>query len=306
MLTVVKPKNLSDLCEIMEVHGDQTKLLAGGTDTLAHKDPFADTKMLIDLCRFDELQGIEPDTEGWIRIGAATTHQQIVDSPIIRRRAHLLALACAQIGSVQIRNRGTIGGNLANASPAADSVPALVCFQSQLELFSTHGTRRLPINDFFRGPGTTAIKTAEIIKAIYLPPFGGRQVAFYKKIGQRRGMCCAIASVAFLAKSTSDGRLHSPRIALGAVAPNILDAHTAANVLDDKQLTPELITQAATICSGLAEPIDDLRASADYRKHVVSALLRVGLLEVYEHMLKNKRRTQQRKHARQARKTKKP
>jgi len=290
MVDYLRLYTLEDVAEMLWAEGPQLALLAGGTDLMVRRRDWSEIKLLLDIKRVQELKGIGFDEQGRIRVGAGETHQDIADHPLIVKRAHLLALACGAVGSFQIRNLGTIGGNLANASPAADTVPALFCLGARVVLVGRERRREVAVEEFFIGPGKTVRESDELIESVRFQPSSGRMAVFFKKAGQRRGMCCSKASVAFSARRHSDGRLTSVRIALGAVAPTVVPAREAAAELENKVLVPELIERAARLCEQAARPIDDIRSTIDYRRQVVGALLKMGLLEILDHMRRMQKR----------------
>jgi CO/xanthine dehydrogenase FAD-binding subunit len=247
-------------------------------------EAFADRKIVIDISGVPELRGIELTADKQIRIGACVTHQEVADHPLIQRRARLLGLACGSIGSLQIRNRGTIGGNLGNASPAGDSIPALTCLDARVELGGRDRARSVPVLELFEGPGQLRTGPDELITAVRVPVRKGRTVAFFKKAGLRKGMSCSKASVAFCARRHGDGRLTGVRVALGAVAPTVIMVPGAQEALEDRLLSPGFIREAAAACVQAARPIDDIRSTAEYRRQVVGGLLTEGLLEILDHM----------------------
>ena len=243
----------------------------------------------------EQLRDIAVDpADDCLVIGAAATHEEVAWHPQVSRRAQLLAQACRLVGSAQIRNLGTLGGNLGNASPAADSVPALACLDAEVVLSGRNKQRRLPVLEFFTGPGSSVRQPDEVISSLRLPRQRGRQVSFFLKAGQRRGMCCSKASVAFRARSHSDGRLSGVRVALGAVAPTVVRVPEAEQVLEGRRIEPRLIDEAAAACSRAARPIDDIRSTAEYRKAVVGALLTDGLFRLGDKM-KQRRRPRRRR-----------
>jgi CO/xanthine dehydrogenase FAD-binding subunit len=274
---------LEDVLEMLWAEGPVCLLVAGGTDLLVRPQRLAEKKIGLDVSQLPELLGIGLDEEGRIRIGASMTIQEIADHPLIQRRLHLLALACSAIGSFQIRNRGTLGGNLGNGSPAGDSIPALACLNSKVVVAARVRRREVDVCEFLKGPGKTECGQDEVIESVRVSIPDGRTAAFFKKAGQRRGMCCSKASVAFMAKSEGDGRLVNVRISLGAVAPTILRVPLAENVLENHRLNREVIAEAAKACTNAALPVDDIRSSKEYRRHVVGALLQEGLFEIMDH-----------------------
>ncbi len=299
MISFLQVSALPDVTELLWADGPTTLVIAGGTDVLVRPEPFAGKNLVVDVSRLDALRGIGLTEQGSIRIGAGVTHQEVADDQLIRRRARLLSLACRSVGSLQIRNRGTLGGNLGNASPAADSVPALVCLDARVRLVSRDRTRSVPVEEFFKGPGQTVMGCDEVIESVCLPPRKGRTVAIFKKAGQRRGMCCAKATVALVARRHGDGRLTDVRVAMGAVASTVIGVPRAVEALEDRVLDPELIQKAARACCDAARPIDDIRSTAEYRRAVVGALMTEGLSEVLDHIqsierLAGRRRTRRR------------
>ncbi len=283
MVSFIKVTEIEDVTELLWADGPQALILAGGTDLLVKKNSMDGRSLLVDISNLPAILGIGMDDGGLIRIGAAQTHQSIADDPLVRRRARVLSLACGAVGSLQIRNRGTIGGNLGNASPAGDSLPALACLDAHVYLVSRDRKRAVPVQEFFLGPGSTTMAPDELIESVRFIPRTGRTVAFFKKAGQRLGMCCSKATLAFVAKRHGDGRLSEVRIAMGAVAPTVIRVPRAETILEGKILKPSLIRDAAEACRQAAVPIDDIRSTAKYRKNVVGALLTEGLLEVFDH-----------------------
>lgn len=290
MVNFIKLTSLEDVTELLWSDGPESLLIAGGTDILVREKPFLDMRILVDISQVDELKRVAEGEGGALSVGAGLTHQEIVDHPVIRRRARLLQLACGSVGSFQIRNRGTLGGNLGNASPAGDSIPALVCLDARVELVARSRRRNVDALSFFTGPGENARQIDEVIESVEIPRRKGRSVAFFKKAGQRRGMCCSKASVALLARRHTAGHLSGVRVALGAVAPTVIRATEAEEILEGRSLKPAVIRQAAEACCKAVRPIDDIRSTADYRRQVVGALLTEGLFEIYDHMRKLKKR----------------
>jgi CO/xanthine dehydrogenase FAD-binding subunit len=298
MPSYVRANELDDVTELLWADGPNAQLIAGGTDLLVRPGAMQDKALVVDISRVPSLLRIVQHDDGWLTIGAGVTHERIARDPLVRRKARLLGLACGAVGSLQIRNRGTLGGNLGNASPAADSLPALACLDARVRLTARSRQRDLTLAEFFTGPGTTCLAPDELIEAVRLPPRRGREVAFFKKAGQRLGMCCSKATVAVLARRHGDGRLSDVRVALGAVAPTVLAVPQAAAALEGRRLEPAVIRTAAAACTAAAAPIDDIRSTADYRRRVVGALLAEGLLEARDHLAQLERRRQRRQRSR--------
>jgi CO/xanthine dehydrogenase FAD-binding subunit len=297
MVAFIKLTLLEAVTEFLWSDGPESLLIAGGTDILVGPRPFTDKHILIDISQVTELKKVTVGAGGVLSVGVGLTHQEIVDHPVIRRRARLLQLACGRVGSIQIRNRGTLGGNLGNASPAGDSIPALACLDARVVVAGRSRRREFDLLSFFTGPGETALQVDEVIESVQIPEREGRSVAFFKKAGQRRGMCCSKASVALLARRRSPKSLSDVRVALGAVAPTVLRIPEVEQVLEGRRLTPAVIREAAEACSRAANPIDDIRSTADYRRQVVGALLTEGLFEIADHMqlLEQRRRSAKRR-----------
>jgi CO/xanthine dehydrogenase FAD-binding subunit len=189
----------------------------------------------------------------------------------------LLSLAAAEVGAAQIQNRGTIGGNIVNASPAADGLPALYVYGAEVVLASAAGTRVLPVGDFVRGPRRTALEHGEILSEIRVPKLAasGQPLFFFEKVGSRRAQTITKGSVTVHAW-LDDGRLVDPRIALGSVGPTIIRAREAERTIE-AELTSATIKEAARLVSEAASPIDDIRSTAQYRRELVGGLLLRGL-----------------------------
>ncbi|HOX42538.1 MAG TPA: FAD binding domain-containing protein [Myxococcota bacterium] len=292
--------SLEDVAEMLWAEGPTCALVAGGTDLLV-RAPRPERTLWLDISRCAELAGIGLDAQGRLRVGALACHQEVVEHPLVRRHARLLGLACASVGSLQIRNRGTLGGNLGNASPAADTLPALVCLGASVRLVARQGAREVPVSELYTGPGQTVLRPDELIESVRVPLRRGRAAACFKKAGQRKGMCCSKASVALDARVRPGLRLVDVRVAMGAVAPTVLGVPAAEALLEGQRLSPRLIAQAAEACVAAARPIDDLRSSAGYRRAVVGALLSEGLLEILERLRRAERRAEGLRRARRAR-----
>ena len=217
----------------------------------------------INLWPLRELRGIRRRPGGGLVIGALTTFSQLRASPLVHRHAPLLAQAAREIGGVQIQNRATLGGNIVNASPAADTVPVLAVAEATLVLASARGQREIAIGDFFLDRRKTALQPDELLIEVQLPPLPGP--GFFRKVGTRAAN--AISKVVFAAVRAEDA--HSARIAIGSVAPTVVRARRTEAALASGA---GLAQAAATLQTEIA-PIDDLRSTAAYRRHVVSNLL---------------------------------
>jgi CO/xanthine dehydrogenase FAD-binding subunit len=269
----VRVKSESELAEVLRTPGAVP--FAGGTDLMVKiRSGLTVPGILVDLSRIESLRGVdEGDTA--VRIGAATPEAELLDSPTLRERAPLLPLALRTLGSVQIRNRGTLGGNLANASPAADSAIPLLLYDAQLALASTEGERCVELDQFFVGPGKTILRPGEYIRSILLPALAssdGEAVPFFHKVGKRRALTISIASLGSLLHLEGE-RVVDARVAAGSVAPTPIRLRRVERRLEGEALTDKTIADAAGIAEAEVSPIDDVRATAGYRREVIGALL---------------------------------
>jgi CO/xanthine dehydrogenase FAD-binding subunit len=265
----LKPRTLEEAIELLtKIRG--SRVLAGGTDLLVDlKTGRVSAEALVDIGAIRELRGVE-DLGDRIRIGAATRLQELVESDVVARELPLLRNAVESMGSWQIRNLATVGGNLCNASPAADTAPPLLAYEAELVIVGPRGTRVVPITKFFTGYRRTALEEGEILKEIVI---GKRAWSgwSYIKLGRRSSFTLSIGSVAVLT-STRGGVLEDVRIALGSVAPTPIRAYRAEEYLRGREVSLEVLERAAEIAREEASPIDDVRASAWYRREMVYRL----------------------------------
>ncbi|MBN1902100.1 xanthine dehydrogenase family protein subunit M [Candidatus Sumerlaeota bacterium] len=254
--------------------------LAGGTDLLIRmKEGVSKPGMIIILEKIGKIKVIKA-SKNRIRIGGAATFDAIIRSKIIQNKAPVLAAACEKIGSPQIRNRGTIGGNIANASPCADSVPALAVLEAEVALVSQSGERRLPVIECFKGPKKNAFRPDEIISHIEFPAPKQPLRSFYLAKGQRKALSITKLSVACQMEIDSGGKVKKARIAYGAVAPTVIRGYAVEEFLTGKALSPGVLKEAEEIARKEIKPIDDIRSTMEYRRIVTGALLRRGLSSV--------------------------
>ena len=245
---------------------------AGGTDLMvlleAGKLPH---RKFLSIWKFAELRGIDVSSKS-LSIGALSTYTEIQRNAILQREFPLLCRAASETGSVATQNRGTLGGNIANASPAADSPPALLVYDAEIELTSAKGTRRLPYRDFHTGYKKMQMRDDELIGRIHLKRMLNRRREYYRKVGTRKAQ--AISKICFAAAANVDrGRISEVRIALGSVAPTVLRATETEKVLGSEKLTSSLLEAAQATLGREISPIDDMRSTADYRRRVAQNLL---------------------------------
>ena len=275
-MTVLVPTGLDEALAALADAPD-AHVLAGGTDLMVElnhgrRRPPA----VIAVGRVPELRGWSVEDGGVLRVGAATTYAELM-SPGPAAWSPALAAASRTVGSPQIRNAGTIGGNLGTASPAGDTLPVLVALDAEVELASASGRRRLPVAEFLTGPKRTALAPAELIVGVRFPSLGSAGAQEYLKVGTRNAMVIAVASCAVVVEPAH----HAVRVGLGSVGPVPLRAPAAEawatehvdwadGAVDDPDTFGRLVAEAA-------RPIDDHRSTAAYRRHAVAVLAARGL-----------------------------
>jgi aerobic carbon-monoxide dehydrogenase medium subunit len=267
----VRPNNLSELFDALSHYGSKAKLLAGGTDlTIALKERMISPEVIIDLNHVRrELAGIDASKNS-VKIGAMTTYTEIETNPTVMRYARALSEAASQVGTYQIRNLGTIGANLANGSPAADTAPPLIVLNAKIHLRNKNGEREMPVEDFMTGVKKTAIRPDEIITSIEIP-ISNRLSSFWMRSAKRNENVISVVSVA-VASEILSGRFGGSRIALGAVAPTPILAKESSSKLTGSPIGPETIEKVSNLAAKESKPISDVRASADYRRQLVYVL----------------------------------
>jgi CO/xanthine dehydrogenase FAD-binding subunit len=266
------PRNLSDTLDRLAREPGTWKPFAGGTDLMvlleAGKLPH---RKFLNIWNLSELRGIEV-TPGHVTVGALTTYSDVRRHELLAREFPLLCRAAAETGSIATQNRGTLGGNIANASPAADSPPAFLVYDAELELVSAGDARWLPYQGFWNGYKQIALRKDELIRAIRLPRDKSAWTQFYRKVGTRRAQ--AISKVCFAgALRTEAGRLADVRIALGSVAPMVLRAIETEKILRGEKPTATIVRRAQETLAREIAPIDDMRSTARYRLRIAQNLL---------------------------------
>jgi CO/xanthine dehydrogenase FAD-binding subunit len=266
------PRDLGSALEKLAREPGHWKPFAGGTDlmVLLEAGKLAHRKF-VNIWNLDELRRIEMTPEH-ITIGSLATYTQVRSHETLSQEFPLLGRAAAETGSIATQNRGTLGGNIANASPAADSPPALLVYDAEIELVSTKGSRWLPYRSFHTGYKKMSMRPGELIRAVRLQRATSVWKHHYRKVGTRRAQ--AISKVCFAgAARVEDGRIADVRIALGSVAPTPLRATETENLLrGERSATAALSAAQATLASEIA-PIDDMRSTARYRRRVAQNLL---------------------------------
>lgn len=270
----LEARNLRQAISLLQRHGEDARLVAGSTDFLVRwRQGFWRPSCVVNIKGISSLRRITYSARNGLNLGALATVQAIELDPRIRRHYEALASGATSFAGVQVRNLATVGGNVCNASPAGDTLPALLAFDAQCDIAGPEGARTLPLTEFFRGPGRTALSTGEVLTGLKLPPAQPRTGSLYIKHSPRGAMDIATVGVASVLTLEDDGRTcKDARIALGAVGPVPFRASAAEAVLKGKEVTDDLLAEAANEARNQATPIDDVRGSADYRKEMVEAL----------------------------------
>ena len=274
----------------LEVSGADARVIAGGTDLVLNmKKKKILPRRVISLHNLKELDFVRTqDSE--IRIGALTRHADLAENPFLKKVFPILCEAVGLIGSWQIRNVGTIGGNICNASPAADSAPPLLVLNAQLIVASRKAEKKIPLDSFFSGPGETVLESGQVLKEIVIELPKQRAAGCYLKLRRRKAVDVSLAGVAFQAETGSDGKtLARVGIALGGVAPTPIRVPEAEALLNGLPLDEALtkISECAKITVRATNPIDDVRATASYRRTIVDVFFHQCAQKVLN-TLKNK------------------
>lgn len=278
-LEIYQPTTLQEASRLLQDKGAGGRFLAGGTDlVIAIKEKGLVPKYLVDLKKVPGLSGIRENVDGSITIGALTTMREIETDPLLIKKYPFLCQSAAEVGSIQIRNRATVGGNMANATPSADVAPSLIALDAIAKIVGATGERIVALEEFFRGPGQTIMSSDEILTEIIIPKTSPQLVGEYIKFSPRDMMDLAYVGVAVIYNLAADKRGNGVRIVLGAVAPTPIRARQAESVLEAQILTESLATTAGEEAAKASKPISDVRSSADYRRAMVSAMTKRAIL----------------------------
>jgi len=279
----VKPTSLAEASRLLAEHSDEACPFMGGTDAFVRiRDGFISPQTMVDVKHLPGMRDILYDERTGLMIGAAATMNVVARHPEIQDHYTLLAEAANSVASYQVRNRATIGGNLCNGSPAADTAPATLVLGGRMVLYGPDGEREVPAEAFFLGPGKTAVQAGELMTAIRFPVPPAGSGGKYLKLGRNKIGDLSIVGVAIF--GFPDGAAPSGyrfRVALASVAPVPLRALAAEDVLAANSPGEETFTLAAEKAAEAATPIDDVRASAAYRKSMVRNLTLRGLRDVW-------------------------
>ncbi len=275
----VEPKTVEEAMSLLDAYGGKVKVIAGGTDLLVEmKMGGIHPEYLVNISRIPALRYLS-EVKG-LRIGALTSFRDIERSEAIREKYTALFEAAQSVSSVQIKNMGTIGGNLCHGSPAADSAPPLIVFASKVKLVDKNRERIVPLEDFFRGPGETVLLPGELLVEVQVAELSGQAGSVFLKMGR---VSADLAKVSVAVAIEREGEICKDcRIALGAVSKTVLRTKKAEEILKGKKFGEKTVEKASRQASEEIQPITDIRSTAWYRKEVSRILVRDGLLRAWE------------------------
>ncbi len=270
---VLQPTSLDEALGMLSAPEGEVKVLAGGTDLVPKlRAGVLTTARLVSLGRVPGLDELSFSPEAGLSIGANVRLSDVAAHPEVQGRYPGLAHACSVMATTQVRNMGTVTGNLANAAPSADTAAPLLVYEAGLRLVGSGGRRQVPLGDFFTGPGTTVLGPAEIIEAVEVPCPPESAGSSYQRLSARSKVDIGAVGVAGLVALDAGGRIEVCRLALAAVAPTPI--RCSAAMLAGQKPEADLLDQAAEACAAASRPIDDVRASAAFRRHTVKVLAR--------------------------------
>jgi len=276
----LEPATIEEAVSLLSKYDGKAKAIAGGTDLLVQiRNKAIKPEYVVDIGYISGLDYINYDEKQGLRIGALTTIRAIEKSDKLRQVYPVISQAAGLLGSVAIRNVATIGGNLCNAAPSADTAPALIGLSARARIAGSGGERLVSLEDFFTGPGETVLKAGEMLLEIQVPVPPPDTKGMYLKHG-RSAVDLATVGVAVIMALESGGVCRDVKIVLGAVAPTPMRAKKAEEVLRGKKVEPALIEEAARVASGEAQPITDVRASAEYRREMVKVFTRRAIGQI--------------------------
>lgn len=273
-----EPDTIEEACGLLKKHGDQARIIAGGTDLVIQmKRGVIAPGHVISIKRIETMRGITETTDGF-RIGAVTPLAEVADHRGLKKQLPMISDSALSIGSAQVRNLATIAGNFCNAAPSADMAPGLLVLGTRLTIAGPDGNRELPLSDFFTGPGTTALETGEFVTHLFIPKQPESLRMTYLKHGPRQAMDCAVVGVAMcLDIDPSSGICRDVRIALGAVAPTPVRAVGTERMIAGKTVAELDFNAIESFVQSEASPITDVRGTAEYRSEMVSVLTRQAI-----------------------------
>jgi len=277
----LEPESVEKVVSLLSKYGSEAKIIAGGTDLVAQmRDKAIKPGYVIDIGCIPGLDYIDYDKKQGLRIGALTSIRALEISAELRQRYPVISQAASQLGSVAIRNIGTIGGNLCNAAPSAETAPALIVLSATAKIVGPDGERVVALDDFFTGPGSTVLQNGELLVEIQVPLVPPNTKGVYLKHSIRSTIDLAIVNVAVVLTLESEYEVCKDiKLVLGAVAPTPMRTRKAEQILRGKKVDETLINETARVASDEVRPISDVRASAEYRKQMVEVLTRRAIRE---------------------------
>lgn len=278
-----RPETLQEALEFMALanNGRRVRPVAGGTDLMLQlKEGVTTADALVDISGLAELKEIWEEGDE-LHVGGAVSYTDLIESPLIKRHAYLLAEASRVVGAPQIQHMGTIGGNLANASPAGDTLPCLIVLDAQLTLASEDGERRVAMSEFMTGVRRTVLQAHELITHISFRKLPANAGSSFVKLGLRHSQAISIVDVAAVIYADG-GRVRGARIALGSVAPTIVRARSAERLLAGQVLSEALLDEAGAAAREDISPITDIRGSAPYRLYVTQNLVKEAVVNAWQ------------------------
>lgn len=270
------PESIAEACQLLAQYGERAKVISGGTDLLVKmKHGVLAPEVLVSLKNLDQLKKIEYVPGKGVVIGARATHNEIVNSEILHKKYLSVSEAAHQMAANQVRNAGTIGGNICNAVPSADLPPILIALNAKVKVVGVNGERTFDLEEIFVGPGKTNLAQDEIITEVIIPD-QETTGSTYIKFGLRRAGALAVVGVAVAVKVVNN-IIEDARVVLGAVAPVPMRAKEAEKFLKGKEVSDEILAEAGVIASRECKPISDIRASEEYRRDMVRVFTKRAL-----------------------------
>jgi aerobic carbon-monoxide dehydrogenase medium subunit len=279
---VLTARSVEEALSLLSQHGERAQFVSGATDLLMQvKRGEAVPECLIRLGEIRELDFIRHDETGGLTVGALTTIAEIANSPLVRGKFSILAQAAGMLGTPAIRNQATLGGNLCNAAPSADTAPPLLVLGAKAKIVGRQGEKIIPLEEFFVGPGQTILGQDHLLAEIQVPNILAHSGGAYFKQKRRQGADLAVVGVAVLV--VMGGKvLKEVRIALGAVAPTPIRAKKAEEILRGRKLDQELLEKSGQTAAGEASPIDDIRGSANYRRELLAVVTKRAITQAIQ------------------------
>jgi CO/xanthine dehydrogenase FAD-binding subunit len=278
---VYSPRSIDEAYRVLSERGARVKVIAGGTDLMVLINARQlDSQEFLDIWRVEELRGIADEGDA-LRIGALATYTELIRSRLVGKYAPALVAASRTVGAAQIQNRGTLGGNIVNASPAGDSLPVLAAYEAEIEIGSARGLRLVAFDQFFTAYRRTVLEADELVVAVRVPKLKSDERDFFLKVGTRRAQAISKMVMAVRAKAEREV-IEWIRIGVGSVAPTVVRARATESLLAGRAITHDIIEQARQSISLEVSPITDLRSTEHYRRRVTGNALGRALRQIID------------------------